>query len=55
MFVPREAWLEWFEGLQILVLGLQVLDNVILTRWKVLPREQCQGRSLCLVLTTTGG
>ncbi|KAK4102733.1 ARM repeat-containing protein [Parathielavia hyrcaniae] len=24
-------------------LGLQVLDNVILTRWKVLPREQCQG------------
>jgi len=25
-------------------LGLQVLDNVIMTRWKVLPREQCQGR-----------
>lgn len=25
------------------VLGLQVLDNVIMTRWKVLPREQCQG------------
>ncbi|OAA63078.1 exportin-1 [Cordyceps fumosorosea ARSEF 2679] len=24
-------------------LGLQVLDNVILTRWKVLPRDQCQG------------
>jgi exportin-1 len=24
-------------------LGLQVLDNVIQTRWKVLPREQCQG------------
>lgn len=24
-------------------LGLQVLDNVILTRWKVLPKEQCQG------------
>lgn len=24
-------------------LGLQVLDNVIMTRWKVLPREQCQG------------
>ncbi|KLU91186.1 exportin-1 [Magnaporthiopsis poae ATCC 64411] len=24
-------------------LGLQILDNVISTRWKVLPREQCQG------------
>ncbi|KAL1967492.1 hypothetical protein VTN77DRAFT_3007 [Rasamsonia byssochlamydoides] len=24
-------------------LGLQVLDDVIMTRWKVLPREQCQG------------
>ncbi|KAF1988072.1 hypothetical protein K402DRAFT_419916 [Aulographum hederae CBS 113979] len=24
-------------------LGLQVLDNVIMTRWKVLPREQCHG------------
>ncbi|KZF25552.1 exportin KapK [Xylona heveae TC161] len=24
-------------------LGLQILDNVIMTRWKVLPREQCQG------------
>ncbi|KAK6583263.1 hypothetical protein PZA11_004339 [Diplocarpon coronariae] len=24
-------------------LGLQVLDNVIMTRWKVLPKEQCQG------------
>jgi len=24
-------------------LALQVLDHVILTRWKVLPREQCQG------------
>ncbi|KAF1955592.1 hypothetical protein CC80DRAFT_87578 [Byssothecium circinans] len=24
-------------------IGLQVLDNVIMTRWKVLPREQCQG------------
>ncbi len=24
-------------------LGLQILDNVIMTRWKVLPREQCLG------------
>lgn len=27
-------------------LALQVLDNVIMTRWKVLPREQCQGEHL---------
>src|SRR5215469_13868240 len=26
-------------------LGLQILDNVIMTRWKVLPRDQCQGVS----------
>ena len=26
-------------------LGLQVLDNVIMTRWKVLPRDQCQGQA----------
>jgi hypothetical protein len=25
-------------------IALQVLDNVIMTRWKVLPREQCQGK-----------
>ena len=24
-------------------LALQVLDGVISTRWRVLPREQCQG------------
>ncbi|KAF2398974.1 hypothetical protein EJ06DRAFT_64481 [Trichodelitschia bisporula] len=24
-------------------IGLQILDNVITTRWKVLPRDQCQG------------
>jgi exportin-1 len=24
-------------------IGLQILDTVIMTRWKVLPREQCQG------------
>lgn len=26
-------------------LALQVLDDVIMTRWKVLPREQCLGTS----------
>ena len=29
--------------LTIADLGLQVLDNVIMTRWKVLPRDQCMG------------
>ncbi|KAL2051606.1 hypothetical protein ABVK25_008020 [Lepraria finkii] len=24
-------------------IGLQILDNVIMTKWKILPREQCQG------------
>jgi hypothetical protein len=26
-----------------LVLGLQVLDNVIMTRWKILPRDHATG------------
>jgi len=25
-------------------IGLQVLDNVIMTKWKVLPKEQQQGQ-----------
>ena len=31
-------------------LGLQVLDNVIMTRWKVLPRHECQGMPTGLLL-----
>lgn len=44
-----DAWLMVDEILhkaqypQTKYLGLQVLDGVIMTRWKVLPREQCQG------------
>ncbi|KAK4228450.1 CRM1 C terminal-domain-containing protein [Podospora fimiseda] len=44
-----DAWLMVDEILsratyeQTKFLGLQVLDNVIMTRWKVLPRDQCQG------------
>lgn len=30
----------------MLDIGLQVLDNVIVTKWKVLPREQCQGKKV---------
>ena len=33
----------WMHILTALDLGLQVLDNVIQTRWKVLPKEQRQG------------
>lgn len=29
--------------LTIVDLALQVLDDVIMTRWKVLPRDQCLG------------
>lgn len=32
----------------LLDLALQVLDDVIMTRWKVLPREQCQGMDIRL-------
>lgn len=41
MFVPQ-----LFRVLSMLIrvdIGLQVLDSVIMTKWKVLPREQCQG------------
>lgn len=26
--------------------GLQILENVIKTRWKILPRNQCEGRKM---------
>lgn len=32
-------------SLTLSVLGLQVLDNVIQTRWKILPKEQRQGKT----------
>lgn len=39
----------------MLDLGLQVLDNVIMTRWKVLPREQCQGMGSTILLYHRNG
>ena len=30
-------------------LALQVLDHVILTRWKVLPRDQCLGMHITII------
>ena len=43
------AWLLKNDGgmfweLTGLDIGLQVLDSVIMTKWKILPREQCQGK-----------
>ncbi|KAF8772975.1 Exportin-1 like protein [Argiope bruennichi] len=44
-----DAWtrvdtiLEFSENQQTKYYGLQILENVIKTRWKVLPREQCDG------------
>ncbi|KAK2873662.1 Exportin-1 [Arthroderma sp. PD_2] len=44
-----ESWvlvgniLQESEYVQTKYLALQVLDDVIMTRWKVLPRDQCQG------------
>lgn len=35
----------WMRQLTSIDIGLQVLDNVIMTKWKVLPREQCQGNN----------
>ena len=43
MFVSFAVQLHGNIMLTNIDLGLQVLDGVIMTRWKVLPREQCQG------------
>lgn len=46
LLIPSRRLLEGGSMLTGLIqdLGLQVLDDVIMTRWKVLPREQCQGK-----------
>ena len=44
-----DAWtrvdsiLEFSKSQQTKYYALQILENVIKTRWKVLPREQCEG------------
>lgn len=45
VFVPNGFPYALFK-LMCIDIGLQVLDNVIMTKWKVLPREQCQGNCL---------
>jgi len=49
-----DAWtrvdtiLEYSSNQQTKYYALQILENVIKTRWKVLPRPQCEG--LCITL-----
>jgi len=44
-----DAWtrvdtiLEYSQSQQTKYFALQILENVIKTRWKVLPRSQCEG------------
>jgi len=53
-----DAWtrvdtiLEYSQNQQTKYYALQILENVIKTRWKVLPRPQCEGSSLTHFLST---
>lgn len=38
-----DAILEFSKNQQTKYYGLQILENVIKTRWKILPRNQCEG------------
>jgi len=50
-----DAWtrvdtiLEYSQNQQTKYYALQILENVIKTRWKVLPRSQCEGDSVHVV------
>jgi len=50
-----QAWtrvdtiLEYSQNQQTKYYALQILENVIKTRWKVLPRPQCEGNYFCRV------
>ncbi|VDK28956.1 unnamed protein product [Anisakis simplex] len=35
--------LQFSQLIQTKYLALQILENLVLTRWKTLPREQCEG------------
>lgn len=43
--MSENAWEKKEDKLTSVDIALQVLDNVIMTRWKVLPRDQCQGKN----------
>lgn len=42
--------LEYSVNQQTKYYALQILENVIKTRWKVLPRAQCEGKFLFIAL-----
>ena len=48
-----DAWtrvdtiLEFSQNLQTKYYALQILETVIRARWKVLPRQQCEGKLVC--------
>ncbi len=52
-----DAWtrvdtiLEYSQNQQTKYYALQILENVIKTRWKVLPRPQCEGE--CIIYLQT--
>jgi len=52
-----DAWtrvdtiLEYSQSQQTKYYALQILENVIKTRWKVLPRPQCEGLHLAIFLS----
>ena len=43
-----DAILEYSQNPQTKYFALQILENVIKTRWKALPREQCDGKTGCV-------
>jgi len=53
-----DAWmrvdtiLEYSQSQQTKYYALQILENVIKTRWKVLPRIQCEGSLLSVCLSS---
>ena len=54
-----DAWtrvdtiLEYSQSQQTKYYALQILENVIKTRWKVLPRPQCEGQPLSVASSFT--
>ena len=52
-----DAWtrvdtiLEYSQNQQTKYYALQILENVIKTKWKVLPRPQCEGTAEFIIVT----
>jgi exportin-1 len=50
-----DAILEFSSNQQTKYYALQILEQVIKTRWRVLPRNQCEGWQLALLCFTQYG